>query len=442
MKTRPLIACLMLVSGVVAADVAVAESPVPPTQTSLVSYQLSQVEVRGVSRLTPAQVLHMAGLQPGRMVRTHDVDAASARLRETGLFSSVGHRYRMAARTLVVTFEVTEAPRDLPVTFDNFVDLPREVLLKAVDSVLPGFDGQVPISPAAISRATRAVENAVRRRIPAASVDATQVASSPEQPMHLRLQLRGGPAAPVCRVEFDGAPPWLLGEGRARGQWMIDTQYSVDYLERFVQVNLLVAARARGHLRARVTGVDGRRVQADAEGCRVQDVMATIGLDLGRSYTWRGVEWTGVSALPRATLASLIPLQDGAVADHGAFLRGLDAAQAAYRRLGYLAVQLVPQEHLDEVAGTVTYGVSVTEGARFRMGHLTVTGLEPELAERVRTLWRLAQGDFYDASYWLEFAKQVRDRERPALAGRTAITSREKPDESSRTVDVVLEFGK
>jgi outer membrane protein assembly factor BamA len=220
----------------------------------------------------------------------------------------------------------------------------------------------------------------------------------------------------------------------------VGTDYSRDFAAEHAAANVLPVAHRDGRYKAKVAGVS---VRAAAAGGQCGDgVEVTIRIAAGLSYRWGNVEWTGASAVGGGEVARAIRIADGRPADISQLADGLADLKTLYHRRGYMAVRLFPIDTVDEAARTVACTVMILEGARFRLRSVELTGLEPELASRIRSRWTLAPGEFYDGAYTRAFVSETRRLEREALAGRTNVTIREKPDAATTSVDLILEFGR
>src|SRR5438034_31217 len=68
------------------------------------SLRLERIQVVGVKRLTSDQVIALSGLQTGQTVDATALDAASAKLLQSGLFRRLSYRVRSASGAATVTF--------------------------------------------------------------------------------------------------------------------------------------------------------------------------------------------------------------------------------------------------------------------------------------------------------------------------------------------------
>jgi len=107
-------------------------------QTSLRTYQLARIEFTGLRQLSQSRVLAISGLRANTLVTQRDVEAASSRLLDSCLFSSVSHRYRMQGYGLIVTFVLEEAPWNTSlVGADYSRDFTRQPLISSWNSPGP-----------------------------------------------------------------------------------------------------------------------------------------------------------------------------------------------------------------------------------------------------------------------------------------------------------------
>jgi outer membrane protein assembly factor BamA len=204
--------------------------------------------------------------------------------------------------------------------------------------------------------------------------------------------------------------------------------------------NILPLCHKEGRYKARLSSLSPPR-PASSEACS-DGVHITIGFEPGDRYAWSGIGWSGVNPETAAQLAASLGIAAGDPADVDRLDERLLALTADYRSRGFFAARLFTRSTVEEASKTVACRIDVLEGARYRFRKLDVEGLEADLQARVMARWTLAAGEYYDGNYVRRFMKEVREAEGAALAGRTTITIRERPETRGTTVDVVLEFSK
>jgi hypothetical protein len=339
---------------------------------------------------------------------------------------------------LVVTFVLEEASWSTPVVFDNFVGYTDGELAAALTAKFPIFEGSAPNLPSVLDRMAAALAQVVRPRHPAASVACmTATGPGPAQRLRFRVELPGR-TFPICRVTVNGVADGPAAAERVRA--LVGADCSRTFVEAFADCSLVPVAQAGGHHFARVTSTSVAQTADDGRCTGGVDVV--IAVQPGAVYTWGRVAWVGVAVERRDDVARLQRIRDGDPAEAQRLQETMDAATKWYRSRGHMSVRVTPIVAVDEARLVVGCDLSVAEGPRFRFGNLEIAGLEPELAARVRDRWTLAPGQFYDGDYTRQFVAQTRETERAALAGRTDVAIRERPDEAGNRVDVVLEFSK
>jgi outer membrane protein assembly factor BamA len=73
-------------------------------------FTLRKIEVLGLQRLSPDQIIQTSGLEIGQTVNAAAVEAAADKLSKSGLLRSFSYRVRMADGDMTVIFEVVEKP--------------------------------------------------------------------------------------------------------------------------------------------------------------------------------------------------------------------------------------------------------------------------------------------------------------------------------------------
>jgi outer membrane protein insertion porin family len=158
----------------------------------------------------------------------------------------------------------------------------------------------------------------------------------------------------------------------------------------------------------------------------------------GIQYKLAAVEWTGNSILPADKLQPLIRGKAGDVANAVQLEQDFEAVRRLYGSRGYVKATTTPQLKFDDAASTVAYTVQVKEGELYRMGDLDIEGLDSKTVARLRTEWKLRQGEPYDCSYPKRFFTQS-EADLPTDV-RWKVTVHETVNDSDKTVDVTLQY--
>ncbi|MGQ0761829.1 MAG: POTRA domain-containing protein [Acidobacteriota bacterium] len=189
--------------------------------------------------------------------------------------------------------------------------------------------------------------------------------------------------------------------------------------------------------------VDYRVRNAEGGSTVVFEVMEKVAaISAAAAEIFGQVVWTGNAALSNEELTSAFGLRAGDPAPQAKIDEGLDRIRNAYGRRGYLRTEAFVTREI--VGGRVNLQITIREGQQYRMGVLTVTGLNGVETRSLRAKWTLRAGAVFDDSYLEQFRTTVLRQFVASRAQRTGIRSKfeaiSKPDSQKQTVDVTITF--
>jgi outer membrane protein assembly factor BamA len=405
------------------------------------SIKLDKIEFKGLERVKEPEALEKSGLTVGQTVSIDDVEAASNRLLESGLFTNLSYKLKGTTDKAVLSFEVIERKWTMPVSFDNFVWFTDEELTAAVRRKLPAFDGTAPEAGGVTEQIKQALAELLSERKIEGSVEYTLT----ENPLNKKIEHLysvKGPGLRVCKINYAGAravPEELLV---TKSGGIFDNDYSRAYTAGFVESNLLPLYYERGYLRAAFS--PAKVVPELAHECKGVAVSMTV--DEGSIYVWDKAVWEGAEGLTAQELDAALGMKNREVANAVKIANGLTRVRKAYGRKGYIDARVRPETEFDDSARSVSYRFRVTEGAQYQMGDLTINGLDEVATNNLRGRWRLLHREVYDEGYVEEFVRKSvpefqRDAARsgnplPALK----VSSQAKPDRDKHLVHVTLDI--
>lgn len=276
----------LIVGLALAVAIAPSATALATTQDAPWEAQLGGIEATGLKHVTSAQLIALSGLKVGQIFGPEDIAAARQRLLKTGLFTSIGYRYRNVGYLLIVIFECKEVAWQTPVVFDNFVERTDAQLVAAVARDVPSFDGLAPDQDAVLARLARALERVAREANDPGTVAYSMVYEKARGVSHWRFHLdRASGPLPMCAIEVSGLPPAADEAVRARAATLVGTDYSRDLLTGVARETLVPALAALRIDSARVTRIEARREPPRA-GCE-RGVSVVIVMDAGGSSSAR-----------------------------------------------------------------------------------------------------------------------------------------------------------
>jgi len=405
------------------------------------SIKLDKIEFKGLERVKEEEALGKSGLTAGQSVSLDEVEAASNRLLESGLFTNLSYKLKGKTDSALLVFEVVERKWTMPVSFDNFVWFSDEELLTAVRRKLPAFDGTAPESGGVTEQIRQALAELLKERKIEGAVEYT-LSENPQNRKVEHLYSVKGPGLRVCKITYAGAravPEEMLV---TKSGGIFDNDYSRAYVGGFVESNLLPLYYERGYLRAAFS--PAKVASEPTPECKGVTVSMTV--DEGSIYVWDKAVWEGVEGLTAQELDAALGMRNKEVANAVKIAAGLNRVRKAYGRKGYITARVRPETEFDDTGRSVSYRFRVTEGPQYHMGDLTITGLDEAATNNLRGRWRLLHREVYDEGYIEEFVrKSVPEFQRDAARAGTAfpalkVVSKAAPDHDKRVVHVTLEI--
>ena len=389
-----------------------------------------ELAVTGNKRFTDKQILALSGLRPGMEPTQSVFEAARDRLLASGGFASVGWRYEpLPSSGYRATIEVEEIDQVLPWMVDRLPVTAEEFAAQA-SAELPLFGKELPASDAYLSRAA-----AVLQRLAEAKGFHDQVVGLVNLVGKDRLVVIFQPKTPppkIARVQVEGSRVVPKGDlQKTLNEVAVGTPFT-EYNFRFLFENQARPLfEAYGRLQARLISIKAEPAK-DVAG-----VIVTAEVEEGEEFKLAGVEVLG-TPYSTAEIDELAQWPVGKTANYSAVGIGVNKLLAKMKRQGYLKAAYKAERRLNVDAKEVQLIIRVEAGPQFRMGKLSIVGLDLESEPVIRKMYTNKTGDPFDAEYPDEFLKMVRDRGIFDFLGATK--SATKVDENTKIVDVTLTF--
>ena len=211
-----------------------------------------------------------------------------------------------------------------------------------------------------------------------------------------------------------------------------------------IDASMIDAAAVRLMRSGWFQSVDYRVRTADSDTTVVFEVMEKVAaISAAAAETFGQVLWSGNAALSGEELSTAFGLRAGDLTPQAKIDEGLGRVRSAYARLGYINAQVTDVTRTPE-GGRTNFRFTIREGPQYRMGVLTVTGLDGVETRSLRGKWTLAAGAVFDDSYLEQFRTTVLRQFVASRAQRTGIRSKFEvnttPDLQKHTVDVIITF--
>jgi len=407
-----------------------------------VSYKLITVKVTGSKRFTQEDVAAASGLPIGTIAHEEDFKKAARQLGETGAFGDITYTYTYSSAGTRLEFHVSDADKFVPARFADFVWFTDEELLHKLHDRIPLFNGELPANgrlPDQVSDVLQAmlVENAIPGR-----VEYVRNNGKDERLESIAYNV-AGVSIRIHHAEFPGAGADELPLLQAAAEKLFDREYSRDYMNNFIEHDLLPIYREHGYLKASCASARPKVIKPDTSDAVDNKqpptfVEVTFPVTPGLQYKLTKWDWSGNKEIASDQLDPLLHARTGQTANTIQLGNDLREVQLLYGSRGYILAAIKVNAEFDDVVGGVTYHLAVQEGALYRMGELQFRGLDNNLTARLRAAWKIRPGEVYDATYLKQFLPQARKLLPPTLDWEvdphvTAIAR-------DKTVDVDLQY--
>ena len=412
----------------------------PSAGYSQQAVKLERIQFTGLKKLAAAQAIELSGLKIGQSIDASVLDAAAARLLESGLFKKLGYSVHSPNGRATVTFAVEESAVTLPAVFEDFVWFSDEDILAAIRRDVPYFNGTAPASGDTTDKITAALQRLLNSRSITGHVES--FSNVTKDKLELVFTVKGA-KIPVCVVRFPGAAAIPEAQLMQASRPLLSTEYSRKDITAFVDARLTPLYRRLGHLRAEFQPL--KFMLTNSPQC-AGGVDVSVPVEEGRSYRWLKSVWDGNEKLTIEELATALGMNPGDLADGTRIDDGLKKVADAYLRHGYLSATVRETVEYDDGNSGVIYRFSIVEGARSFMGKLIINGLPAEEEERLRSKWTLGTNGVYDQTYvddfeqkgLREFMTGLAQRSPGSRRARVSLTT--KPDPQKQTIDVIISF--
>jgi outer membrane protein assembly factor BamA len=329
----------------------------PPTGKSFI---LGKITVKGSSRFTPEQITAAGGLKRGQQLDLNGIDAAAERISETGAIAQIGYSYSFTGDIIAIEFQITDAARFLPCSYDNFVWFKDADLTDAVRHEVPLYDGSLPVGGEMSAQVSTALEHFLQEHKISGTVAATMTGKLGGPVSGYTLQV-SGVSMPVVNIQVSGGPLGLELLGRAT-RMHLGTDYSRTLESGSGEFGLMEAYRNEGYLQTKFSA--GRISLKDPQGVDASaGIIVSYDVSPGPLYNWNGVSWSGNQTLPEGELTKVLQFKIGDIARQDKVNMGWVAVQDAYKNLGYLQIQVEGKPEFDAAQHQVLFHAAIGDNS-------------------------------------------------------------------------------
>jgi outer membrane protein insertion porin family len=406
------------------------------------TYRLAGLKFDGLSRVSEAQIVSFTGLKKDDKVTTDQLLAIQKRLSKSGVFDDVAYNFKTLGPDLTVEFDFTESANLARCVFDNFIWFSNDDLDKTLRANVALYNGAVPASGTTLQDAINALQTVVRTKAPAAKIDFTPFADSPNGGTSAIIFRVTGVPMPVQSITFIGASAIPEKDLEAAMTEAFGQDFSITRLTDITSKGLTGLFHNKGYWRVEFANITPMLSTTQAGGPADSfPVGAAITIDQGSQYNWSKAVWSGNHAFPTDELDRNLHMQPNEVANEYKIEAGLNAVRMAYLTHGYLDSSVQTKMRLDDTPHLAIDEVTIQEGPQYHMAAVQFMGVPPRLADALAKKWTLKPGDVFDPTYSQTFIDTVAGHEIASQGLRlTRATIRQQTNKTAHTVSLALVF--
>jgi outer membrane protein assembly factor BamA len=392
--------------------------------------RLVAIRVSGSQQFNETEVARASGLKLNQTIGPAEFKNAADRLAATGAFASVGYKYGPQGSGMFVEFQLEDAPKFLPVRYENFVWMIDKELTEELSKRVPLYHGSLPEGGGIVDQVTEAMTAMLAERGVQGHAQMRLHTAGLNQPVDAVSLFVDGVSLPVRAFEFTGASRIFVPQLQDALRPLLGSNFERGVTSESVTFRLKPLYQDVGMLNV----VVDEPTTTLMGGPKSPEIKVTVNIREGLQYGLGQVHWSGNAVLSESDLLKPINNPAGKIVKYSQFLNGVRKATDQYANKGYLEAKVSINPTFDDANQIVNYDLHVTEGRQFRMARFTITGLEPALRDELQQKWKLKAGDAYDGSYERVFLSEAIK----LLRGRPArITQKMNQD---GTVDVEIQF--
>ncbi|HET6841094.1 MAG TPA: POTRA domain-containing protein [Candidatus Angelobacter sp.] len=393
-------------------------------------YRLTKIVVTGSSRYKDSDLVRATGLTLNAQVTLDDLQNAAARMGSVGVFSSVQFAFKPAggANSVEADYTVKDSDRFLPARFENVIWFTDPELESALHDILPLYNGMLPVSGTMTDDVAAALKKILSAKGLPSDVSYLPRAElgKPPSSYNYKVNNAGLKIGPIYFVGASQIAPNLLAQSVAS---LAGRDYLRTDVETVFKKNLLSLYLEHGFLQATLG-----EIRPMLNNGRVE-----IGVTVseGTQYRLAGYSWSGNTLVSSDELSRHIMLKPGEPVNAIKLERDLNWNRRLFGKFGHEAATISPAPTFD--GNTVSYRFEVNEGDTYHMGRVEVSGVAPDVSQKLLESWKLPEGAPYDSGYPLQFNVVLARAARSAgVSGQWEVN--EHIDDTNKIVDVVYQL--
>ncbi len=381
------------------------------TSTAGAQYTVGGITFAGADPAQQTALQATAQLSPGKAFTAKDLQNAAQRLSDTGAFDDVQVVLDGPAKSIAVNFTVkpVDASHRLTVSLNNFIWFDPDALTTEIRTRVPLFGPTLPEAGNLIDATQAALEDILKQKNISAKLTHDVVEPSANLPGRAIVFRVTSPEIRLHALHLTGVSSEFAPAIRERAVKVAGRPYTEGIAQQSTLQTLLEPYLNAGYLDAHLA--DRILTPVSTTPDRI-DVDLSGAVQTGVAFHVAQITWAGSPQMSSEAFAAAATLHSGDLASAAALAKTVDVLLAAYHTRGFVDALIATSPVLDESAARVSYSLTATPGAQYRIHTVTPVSLTSAQRADFDRGWLLKPGDLYNPDYVTTF-----------LANNTALVS-------------------
>ena len=396
-------------------------------------FQPKSIQFKGDAEFSDAELMTAAGLKPGVVLSSEEMNQHSQRLMDTGLFE--GLTYKFDGQDLI--FQITPAAPLFPIRFENIPFGSTADLEAKVHQRVPLYHGKVPSEGGILTEICAALQAELKARGMESTVTATPF-SDPE--LH-KISAVGfsitSPTVLIGDIQADGTLDPAAKAVLAKASGMpFDRDGSPQSIEKYASD----AYREMGYLEAEAHATQVETPVVASEAIRIPFHLTATA---GPLYKIASIQLAPNMAVSQADFDKLSLTHAGDIADGEHVRQNWEFIARQYHNRGFMKARVTATQTLDHAQAQVHYAVNAEAGPVYTMGNFSVENVSDDLRSVILAAWKMPAGAvFNEGAVRGFFATHDVNPKLERVFAVVNIKYSLRPHDETRTVDVTLRLEK
>ncbi len=366
-----------------------------------------EIQVKGSVSLSAEKVQAVLRQRVGENYNPGVVNDDIKRVWKMGLFSDVRVLAETTPKGLKLVYEVSERPTIQELRFFGNKKVSDSSLKDKANLVVDSTYDQ-----AKLATAVKAIEDLYKEKdYYAISVQAETKPGAKSGQVIVNFRINEGNRMKIEKIDITGSKAFsanrvkgAMRDTREAG-WLTGGSYDPKKLAEDL-VNVLKFYAREGYAKAKLEGYSldqlsdksasvARQVtEFDEAGKRI---LLKIKIDEGVKYTWQGVSLTGNTVFKTSDLLEKMDTPTDKVYNQERWDGDLLRLRTTYSEKGYIYAGVTPEYTWDDVSGTVSAAITVSEGVKAYIEDIKIRGNDVTKEKVIRRQITLKPGDPFDS---------------------------------------------